>query len=148
MGCSNFNVWYQAPWHRIWPLDLVRQLPSTVQLYGFDISSSQFLHPNYLPANVKLEVLDSLRVDPPEELLESFDIVHLRLWLGVVMNGDPSTLLTHALKLLRMFFISLWVRREWLMHCCRSGRIYSVGWNRSKSGDCWRTTWWRVTACR
>ncbi|TEY47664.1 hypothetical protein BOTCAL_0302g00120 [Botryotinia calthae] len=85
----------------IWPLDLVRQLTSTVQLYGFDISSSQFPHPNYLPSNVKLEVLDSLRVDPPEELLGSFDIVHLRLWLGVVMNGDPSALLTHALKLLR-----------------------------------------------
>ena len=97
----------KRPGIRIWPLDLVRQLPSTVQLYGFDISSSQFPHPNYLPANVKLEVLDSLRVDPPEELLGSFDIVHLRLWLGVVMNGDPSALLTHALKLLRMFFISL-----------------------------------------
>ncbi|KAM0144292.1 hypothetical protein ACHAO1_000050 [Botrytis cinerea] len=91
----------KRPGIRIWPLDLVRQLPSTVQLYGFDISSSQFPHPNYLPANVKLEVLDSLRVDPPEELLGSFDIVHLRLWLGVVMNGDPSALLTHALKLLR-----------------------------------------------
>ncbi|KAF7924261.1 uncharacterized protein EAE98_007312 [Botrytis deweyae] len=85
----------------IWALDLARQLPSTVQICGFDISSAQFPHPNYLPSNVKLEVMDSLQVEPPEELLESFDIVHLRLWLGVVMNGDPSAVLTHALKLLR-----------------------------------------------
>ncbi|KAF7890663.1 hypothetical protein EAF00_008978 [Botryotinia globosa] len=78
----------------IWPGD-------SLQLCGFDISSAQFPHPNYLPSNVRLEVVDSLQVDPPEELLESFDIVHLRLWLGVVMNGDPSAVLTHALKLLR-----------------------------------------------
>ncbi|KAF7914188.1 uncharacterized protein EAF01_000594 [Botrytis porri] len=85
----------------IWPLDLARQLPPTVQVYGFDISPAQFPHPSYLPSNVKLQVLNSLQVDPPEELLESFDIVHLRLWLGVVMNGDPSAILSHALKLLR-----------------------------------------------
>ncbi|THV49791.1 hypothetical protein BGAL_0179g00160 [Botrytis galanthina] len=85
----------------IWALDLARQLSSTVQIYGFDISSAQFPHPNYLPSNVKLEVMDSFQVEPPEELLESFDIVHLRLWLGIVMNGDPSAILTHALKLLR-----------------------------------------------
>ncbi|KAF7945522.1 hypothetical protein EAE96_010289 [Botrytis aclada] len=85
----------------IWLLDIARTLPPTVELYGFDISSAQFPHPNYLPLNVKLEIMDSLHVGPPEELLESFDVVHLRLWLGVVMNGDPSAILTHALKLLR-----------------------------------------------
>jgi hypothetical protein len=51
---------------------------------------------------VKLEVLDNLQPEPPKELQETFDIVHLRLWLGGVPNGDPTALLTHALKLLRM----------------------------------------------
>jgi hypothetical protein len=45
--------------------------------------------------------LDNLQLEPPKKLQETFDIVHLRLWLGGVPNGDPTALLTHALKLLR-----------------------------------------------
>ncbi|KAM3078901.1 hypothetical protein ACMFMF_003829 [Clarireedia jacksonii] len=53
---------------RIWLLDLARQLPETTQLYGFDISDSQYPHPKYLPHNVKLELLDNLTPDPPNDL--------------------------------------------------------------------------------
>ncbi|PQE18640.1 umta methyltransferase family protein [Rutstroemia sp. NJR-2017a BVV2] len=85
----------------IWVLDLARQLPETTQLYGFDISDAQYPHPKYLPPNVKLEILDNLTPDPPSDLQGTFDVVYLRLWLGGVPNGDPTALLTHALKLLR-----------------------------------------------
>lgn len=82
-------------------MDLARQLPDTTQLYGFDISDAQYPHAAYLPQNVSLKVLDSTQSDPPEELQGTFDIVHLRLWLAIVPNGDPTAILTHALKLLR-----------------------------------------------
>ncbi|PQE15976.1 UMTA methyltransferase family protein [Rutstroemia sp. NJR-2017a BVV2] len=85
----------------IWLLDLAKQLPDTTQLHGFDVADSQFPHAKYLPQNVTLHVLDCLNSEPPIELQETFDIVHLRLWLGVVPNGDPTALLRHALKLLR-----------------------------------------------
>ncbi|TVY42903.1 N-methyltransferase [Lachnellula subtilissima] len=85
----------------IWLLDLASQLPATTQLYGFDIFPSQYPHAAHLPPNITLSVLDNLQPEPPKDLQGTFDIVHLRLWLGVVPNGDPIALLTHALKLLR-----------------------------------------------
>lgn len=72
-----------------------------MQLYGFDISDSQYPHAAHLPRNIKLEVLDNLQPEPPKELHGTFDIVHLRLWLGGVPDGDPTALLKHATKLLR-----------------------------------------------
>ncbi|KUJ22190.1 UMTA methyltransferase family protein-like protein [Mollisia scopiformis] len=85
----------------IWLLDLARQVPDTTQLYGFDISDSQYPHAKYLPHNVRLKVLDNLDLEPPKVLQETFDIVHLRLWLDGMPNGDPTALLSHAIKLLR-----------------------------------------------
>lgn len=103
--CFSYFINSSSRWsskHRIWLLDVAREVSDTTQLYGFDISDSQYPHSKYLPNNVRLQVLDNLNLDPPKELQDTFDIVHLRLWLGAVPNGDPTALLTHALKLLRM----------------------------------------------
>lgn len=37
---------------------------------------------------------------PPEHLLGQFDVVHIRLFLVIITDGDPGQILTNCLKLL------------------------------------------------
>ncbi|KAL3448435.1 S-adenosyl-L-methionine-dependent methyltransferase [Aspergillus insuetus] len=84
----------------IWLLELAPQLPSTVLLDGFDISDNLFPHQSLLPDNLKFGVMDSFG-DVPEDLVGKYDVVHLRLWCCVVTEGDPSTLIQSAMRLLK-----------------------------------------------
>ena len=86
---------------RTWLLDLVENVPPTTRLHGFDISSSGFPPKSWLPSNVSFNVLDSLK-EAPEELWGQYDIVHIRLFLIVVNDNDPTPLLRHCMKLLSM----------------------------------------------
>ncbi|KAJ5237744.1 hypothetical protein N7489_007835 [Penicillium chrysogenum] len=84
----------------IWIFDVTRQLPSTVQLHGFDISDSQFPPKDLWPQNVTLGLLDSL-VDPPEPLVGQYDVVHLRMWATNVRESDASSLISHVKQILK-----------------------------------------------
>lgn len=86
---------------RIWLLDLARDLPASTQLDGFDISTAQYPAKEHLPPNVHLRILDILASDPPKDLQNQYDIVHIRLFIGVVCHGDPMPLLLNLVKLLR-----------------------------------------------
>ncbi|MCJ1287294.1 hypothetical protein MMC26_006642 [Xylographa opegraphella] len=46
--------------------------------------------------------------EPPEKLVGRYDIVHVRLFLAVVNNDDPSPLLDHCIKLLRPGGVLQW----------------------------------------
>lgn len=83
-----------------WLLDLAKHVPDTVQLDGFDVSTAQFPHKEWIPSNVSLSALNA-KTEPPEHLLEAYDIVHIRLFLAVVDNNDPTQILNHCLKLLK-----------------------------------------------
>ena len=83
----------------IWLLDLAKDAHPSTLLDGFDISASGFPHQSWLPSNISFSILDSLK-EPPEELLEKYDFVHLRLFLIVVNENDPTPLLRHCMKLL------------------------------------------------
>lgn len=85
----------------IWPCEVARQAPSSVQFDGFDISDAQFPHPTFLPKNVTLSKLDAT-LDPPESLYGKYDVVHIRLLMAVVENNDPMPWLDHCTKLLSM----------------------------------------------
>ena len=76
---------------RIWLIDVNRQLPSA-RLDGFDISADQYPPKEWLPANLSLQTLD-IRKPIPEELKGKYDVVHVRLFLAVVRNDDPSPIL-------------------------------------------------------
>ena len=84
---------------RIWLLDVVRDLPPTVQLHGFDISLDQCPPKSWLPTNVQFDTWDVF-TDPPEDLVGTFDVVHVRLITLVIKNGDPSRVITNLCKLL------------------------------------------------
>jgi hypothetical protein len=84
---------------RTWLLDLASQLPQTVRLEGYDLSDGQFPHKSVLPANVSLNTLNAFK-DVPLELVEKYDVVHLRFWCCVVKHNNPIGLIQHAMKLL------------------------------------------------
>ena len=76
---------------------MANQLPSSVQLDGYDISDEQY--PSRLPGNVSLQVLNVFD-DLPHHLVEKYDIVHLRLFVCMVRENDPTPLLKQCLRLL------------------------------------------------
>ena len=83
----------------VWLIELLPHLPETTQLDGFDISADYFPVKEWLPSNVKLELLDALG-DLPEHLVGQYDIVHLRTLVLIVRNNDPSRLLSNLIKML------------------------------------------------
>ncbi|KAJ5350000.1 hypothetical protein N7541_007727 [Penicillium brevicompactum] len=73
----------------IWILDLARQVPSSVQLHGFDISGDQFPLKELWPQN------------PPEAFSGQYDVVHLRMWASNLRESDTSSLVNHVKNLLK-----------------------------------------------
>ena len=76
----------------------------SAQLHGYDISAAQYPAQEHLPPNVQLKILDSVDGEVPEELCGYYDIVHLRLFIGVINNRSPLPLLKNALKMLSKTF--------------------------------------------
>ena len=82
----------------IWLVDVNRQLPS-VHLDGFDNSIDQFPSKGWLPDNISLSRLDVLK-PIPEELKGKYDLVHVRLFLAVVQDDDPTPILRNLMDML------------------------------------------------
>ena len=82
----------------IWLVDVNRQLPS-VHLDGFDNSIDQFPSKGWLPDNISLNRLDVLK-PIPEELKGKYDLVHVRLFLAVVQDDDPTPILRNLMDML------------------------------------------------
>lgn len=93
--------WYTG---RIWLLDLARQLPPSVRdsahLEGLDISLAQTPPGEWLPANVEFRQFDLFASALPPDMVERYDIVHLRNMLLVVKDNDPRPALVNLLKML------------------------------------------------
>ncbi|PYI34929.1 S-adenosyl-L-methionine-dependent methyltransferase [Aspergillus indologenus CBS 114.80] len=86
----------------IWCLELGQALDvDQAELVGYDVSRDAFPPPSTLPRNVKLNTLDLMSDQVPEDLLEAFDVVHLRLWACVVRDNRPDKLIRFAAALLR-----------------------------------------------
>lgn len=81
----------------IWLIDLAEQLPRA-KLVGYDVSPLQFPPPEWLPRNVKLEVLDAL-AEVPSSLVENYDVVHIGL-LVLVVGDNPLPLLRNVIRML------------------------------------------------
>ncbi|KXS95961.1 hypothetical protein AC578_8091 [Pseudocercospora eumusae] len=87
----------------IWSLALAKHLQESspnATIEAFDISLAQTLPKQWSPPNVKFQKLNIF--DPvPTHLVGRYDIVHIRLFMLVVENGDPTPLLRQLLKLLK-----------------------------------------------
>ncbi|CEL06681.1 hypothetical protein ASPCAL09853 [Aspergillus calidoustus] len=84
----------------IWLLDLLPSLPPTATLEGLDMSLSLTPPAPWLPANLTLREWN-LNDDIPEDLLEKYDVIHLRLLVLVVQNSDPCPIIRKVTRMLK-----------------------------------------------
>lgn len=108
----------------MWLLDLSHQLPPTVKLYGFDVSSKQYPAKELWPKRLCLLTMDSLQ-PPPADLMGQFDVVHLRMWASNVTQTTLPALVSHIRCLL-----SIYVLHHLQFHLLmlnRTGRLSSMG---------------------
>jgi hypothetical protein len=89
----------------MWLLDLASQIPQCAQLDGYDLSEKQFPPKSTWPANVTFSVLDAFG-EVPDNLVHTYDVVHLRFWCCIVRKNDPSGLIRHAARLLSKSLLS------------------------------------------
>jgi hypothetical protein len=87
-------------------MDVAKSVPGTWQLDGFDISAEQYPAKEWLGPNITLSKLDAF-APIPEELLEKYDIIHCRLFVCVVPNGDPTALINNVAKMLSQWMLPL-----------------------------------------
>ena len=102
------------------------------QLQGVDIAKLQFPADEYLPKNVSLKVMDVFG-HIPEEMVEKFDVVHIRTFALVIKNSDPMPLLQNLIRMISRvspLFITesidtlctLMIRISY-----RAGRLFAMG---------------------
>jgi hypothetical protein len=70
-------------------------------MVGLDLFPVHFPAAGNLPENIKLGVLDAFSEDVPEEHVGQYDVVHVRVFTGVVKNNDPAPLVRNAFKMLK-----------------------------------------------
>ena len=83
----------------IWLIELARTLPPSSQLDGLDISFEQCPPKEWLPANISLVKHDVLS-EPPPSLLETYDIIHVQLFITILRDGNPVPMLQNLKKML------------------------------------------------
>lgn len=85
--------------NRTWLLDLANKVPPSTQLHGFDTTGIYYPHTSFLAPNMSLGLMDIMN-GPPQELLEKYDIVHIRFFSSEVHGTNPKGMLDNCLKIL------------------------------------------------
>ncbi|KAI9693524.1 MAG: hypothetical protein M1820_009176 [Bogoriella megaspora] len=83
----------------IWLLDLSARLDPSTEFLGLDTNISQVGPQEWLPTNMKLQQWDA-STEVPHDLIEQFDIVHLRLF-GFIIRDDPRIIMRSLIKMLK-----------------------------------------------
>ncbi|KAL9077080.1 MAG: hypothetical protein Q9157_003476 [Trypethelium eluteriae] len=84
----------------LWLIELARMLPNA-RLDGLDISFDQCPPHEWLPQNVSL-VKHDIFSEPPSELMEKYDVIHVQLFITILRDGDPVPMLRNLMKMLSM----------------------------------------------
>ena len=69
------------------------------QFQGVDFTKLQFPTDEYLPKNVSLNIMDVFG-QIPEEMVEKFDVVHIRTFALVIKSSDPMPLLQNLIRMI------------------------------------------------
>ena len=87
--------------NRAWILEVARSSkPNSIELDGFDITSSNFPAAGWLPPNIRLHVWDAF-TDVPDQYVDVFDVVHIRAMYSSVVDNKVDPLLSNLLKMLK-----------------------------------------------
>lgn len=84
----------------IWLIELSRILKPSARLDGLDISHAQCPPVEFIPSNISLRIHDCLS-EPPSDLLEQYDIIHIQCFNSVVPDNDPVPVVRNMLKMLK-----------------------------------------------
>jgi len=90
-----------TPHPSAWLLDCIALFPPTTQFYGFDITPAHFPAARDIPSNIQLRQRDILAPDVPDNLVGSFDIVHIRAFGSVIRDSDCAPMLQAVNRLLK-----------------------------------------------
>jgi SAM-dependent methyltransferase len=83
----------------IWLIDVAREHP-TAQIDGFDIDLSQAPPKQWLSPNITLKTWNVFD-HPSEDMIEAYDVVHVRLLVLVVQGSDPRNIIRNLLRMLK-----------------------------------------------
>ncbi|KAI0204004.1 hypothetical protein F4808DRAFT_416593 [Astrocystis sublimbata] len=86
----------------IWLTDMSARVPATIQLEGLDISIDATPPAEWLPHNITFRIWD-VKQAVPEDLVEKYDIVHIRLLAFVLRDDDIPVVLQNVTKLISKF---------------------------------------------
>ena len=79
-------------------------MPQTAQLDGLDIDFSQSPPKEWLPSNISL-IHHDIFSEPPPELVEKYDIIHVQLFITILRDGNPVPMLHNLMKMLSMYTV-------------------------------------------
>ena len=80
-----------------------------------------------MPSNIHLRIHDCLS-EPPSDLLEEYDVIHLQCFNSVVPENDPVPVVRNLLKMLSQCWRlshTRWIL--WLTGIFRARRLYILG---------------------
>ena len=106
------------------PLCLSAQLPTSVIIDGFDISTAQFPPQEWLPQNVHLHEQNVFTPFPAEQLAK-YDIVHLRFMSTLIDSHNLGQLILNVKALLSITVFSI---------TCQASLCFLIGGKRSLAG--------------
>ncbi|KAJ8121264.1 hypothetical protein ONZ43_g2243 [Nemania bipapillata] len=84
----------------VWLMDLSARLPATVRLEGLDVSLAATTPAGWVPSNVSFREWN-IKQEPPEDLIEQYDIIHVRFLLFVLLDDEIPGVLQRLMKLLK-----------------------------------------------
>ncbi|EPE24315.1 S-adenosyl-L-methionine-dependent methyltransferase [Glarea lozoyensis ATCC 20868] len=84
----------------IWLIEIARELPHTVHLDGIDINFGQCPPKEWLAENITW-VTQDIFSDPPAELREKYDVIHVQLFITLIRDGNPVPMLKNLIKMLK-----------------------------------------------
>ena len=83
----------------IWLVELSRTLRASARLDGLDVSHAQCPPADLMPSNIHLRIHDCLS-EPPKDMLEQYDIIHLQCFNSVIPENDPAPVVRNLIKML------------------------------------------------
>jgi hypothetical protein len=86
----------------IWLIELSRSLPPTTTLDGLDISFAQCPPKEWLAPNISW-ITHDVFAEPPKELIEKYDVIHVQLFITILRDGNPVPMLKNLMKMLSKF---------------------------------------------
>ncbi|KAI0976895.1 S-adenosyl-L-methionine-dependent methyltransferase [Xylaria arbuscula] len=87
-----------------WLIDLGRKLADqgiSANLDGFDVNDILFPAPAFLPPLVSLKKLNILARPLPAELMGTYDVIHVRAFVSLILHADTTPLLSTVFAMLK-----------------------------------------------